>query len=402
MSSDTTITQKPVVAHALRANQRFTTRLGVQFSAAVTYFSVLSLVPILMFAFSITGFVLTVLRPELLTTVQQFITDNLGGSGAGEQIGGLVEELLSNWRGVGIVGLLSSIYTGAGWAGNLKSAIRAQWRPDFNEPEQKRFIVVEVLVNLAIMLGLLVMIVLTFALSSVAMALSQTIIGWLGWQNVPGIGFFIRMVPILGSLAAGWLLFVYLYKVMPQHDVPFGDIARGALIGSVGLALLQYLTSFLMGKFASNPAAAVFGPVIALMLFFNLFAQLSLRVAAWIATSVQPVNAAEVVDIDRPLVEREESDVEAWQFDDDAVRTPGEPENPDSALAAYRRQALQVGPEEWVVPPEPDPDVTVNQVVAARAVKVSSATGYAVGAATGIGIGALIAGLIAKVTGRRQ
>jgi membrane protein len=57
-----------------------------------------------------------------------------------------------------------------------------------------------------------------------------------------------------------------------------------------------------MGKFSGNPAAAVFGPVIVVMLFFNLFARLNLYVAAWIATSVQPAVAEQIQEFDRPLL----------------------------------------------------------------------------------------------------
>ena len=44
-------------------------RLGSQFAAATAYFSVLALVPIMMVAFSITGFVLTVVQPGLVDNV---------------------------------------------------------------------------------------------------------------------------------------------------------------------------------------------------------------------------------------------------------------------------------------------------------------------------------------------
>ena len=54
---------------------------------------------------------------------------------------------------------------------------------------------------------------------------------------------------------------------------------QGALIGSVGLAALQYLTGILIGSFAKNPTAALFGPFIVLMLFFNIFARMTLYVA---------------------------------------------------------------------------------------------------------------------------
>lgn len=49
------IKRHPVVAHALCAVERFNERLGPQFAGSITYFSVLSVVPILMFVFASIG-----------------------------------------------------------------------------------------------------------------------------------------------------------------------------------------------------------------------------------------------------------------------------------------------------------------------------------------------------------
>ena len=48
----------PVIAHLIRAAERFNDRLGNQFGAAITYFSFLSMIPILMVAFAAAGFIL--------------------------------------------------------------------------------------------------------------------------------------------------------------------------------------------------------------------------------------------------------------------------------------------------------------------------------------------------------
>jgi membrane protein len=216
---------------------------------------------------------------------------------------GLIGGLLRNWASVGLVGLLSSMYSSAGWAGNLKSAVRAQTRPLFDMKERKRFILLEVLLNFAILLGLLVILAVTFALAGMATSLTGTIVHWLAVDEVPGINVLLRIVgPILSGIA-GWTMFVYVYKVLPEVKFPFRIIAGGALFGSAGLFVLQYLTGFLMGKFSGNPAATLFGPVIVLMLFFNLFARLNLYVAAWIATSVQPAVADQIQEFDRPLLQ---------------------------------------------------------------------------------------------------
>lgn len=296
--------QIPAVAHVLRMNARYATRLGNQFAGAITYFSLLAMVPILMFAFSACGFTLTVLRPDLLERVQAAIMIQLQGAPEElqAQLTGLIENLLRNWASVGLVGLLSSMYSSAGWAGNLKSAVRAQTRPLFDMKERKRFMLLEILLNFAILLGLLIILAVTFSLAVMATSLTGTIVRWLALDEVPGIKVLLRIVGPILSAIAGWAMFVYLYKVLPEVKFPFRIIARGALIGSAGLFGLQYLTGFLMGKFLGNPAAAVFGPVIALMLFFNLFARLNLYVAAWIATSVQPAVADQVQEFDRPLL----------------------------------------------------------------------------------------------------
>jgi len=295
--------QVPAVAHVLRMNTRYATRLGNQFAGAITYFSLLAMVPILMFAFSACGFTLTVLRPDLLERVQTAIMVQLQGAPEELQakLTGLIGGLLRNWASVGLVGLISSIYSSAGWAGNLKSAVRAQTRPLFDMKERKRFIVLEVLLNFAILLGLLLILAVTFALAVMATSLTSSIVHWLALDEVPGINVLLRLVGPILSAAAGWTMFVYLYEVLPEIKFPFRIIAWGAALGSAGLFALQYLTGFLMGKFSGNPAAAVFGPVIVLMLFFNLFARLNLYVAAWIATSVQPAVADQTQEFDRPL-----------------------------------------------------------------------------------------------------
>ena len=61
------------VTHLLRAIDRFSSRLGNQLAAAITYFSVLAIVPVLMIAFSILGLTIEVLRPDLAETLLEAI-----------------------------------------------------------------------------------------------------------------------------------------------------------------------------------------------------------------------------------------------------------------------------------------------------------------------------------------
>ena len=62
------VQRQPVIAHLIRATERFNDRLGNQFGAAITYFSFLSMIPILMVSFAAGGFVLAS-HPMLLQDI---------------------------------------------------------------------------------------------------------------------------------------------------------------------------------------------------------------------------------------------------------------------------------------------------------------------------------------------
>jgi membrane protein len=359
---------KPWVAHLLRAVERFTNRLGDQFGAAITYFSVLALIPILLFAFAVLGFVLTVLRPEVIDEVVARFAESIGNidPDTQQQLVNLISDALSDWRAVGIVALLAAVYSGAGWMDSLKKGVRAQWRRDFNVAEKQGNIIKWTLVNLITLVGLIVMIAVTSVLASISTALADNVIDFLGLSEIGWLSPVLRIVPIIFSVGAGWLLFMYLFTVLPEQREPWPVVRRGALMGAIGLGVLQYSTGLLFNLFGRSTAASIFGPIIVLMLFFNIFAQLILFIAAWIATANQEAIPAPEEKVRFPLIPAEEQ------------RT-----------------------EEEGVPPGDGPPM-VPQPVAVRSVQVGLGAGYVTGAATGVGLGAALAWLLSKaVRGRR-
>ena len=362
------LVQQRWIAHIMRAVQRYLGRLGSQFAAATTYFWVLALVPILMVAFSITGFVLTVVYPDFLDNVADAVTEALGSTDTAtrDKILSVVNTALQQYWTIGIVGLVTGLYAGAKSMGHLKNAVRTQWRPGFDLRPQKINIIVQWLGNLLLLLGLLLGLAVTFGLSSLSTSLAGTVVRFLGLGDQAWTEPLLRISSVVVSIAAGWLIFMYLYTVLPETREPWSVVRRGALLGSIALVALQYLAAFLIKAFQGNPAAAIFGPVIVLMLFFNIFAQLILFIAAWIATAEHaaiPVATAE---------EEEERELST-------VPTP------------ERQPTEDVKPN--VVP----------EAVAARSVRVGMGAGYVTGAATGVGLGAALAyAFSAVVRGRKK
>lgn len=71
------VTGSAFLSHLLRAGQRYTNRMGNQLAASVAFYTMLAIVPLLMLACAVCGFVITVSRPELLGRVQDFVVNNL-------------------------------------------------------------------------------------------------------------------------------------------------------------------------------------------------------------------------------------------------------------------------------------------------------------------------------------
>jgi membrane protein len=127
--------KRPFVAHLLRAVDRFNLRGGVQLAAAITYFSVLSLVPILMLLFSVLGFTATVFRPELLGMVENWINDNFpANSDLGHGLHDVLINALTQWASFFATSLLIAAWIGSGWIGNTKRAVRLLMREDVDNP----------------------------------------------------------------------------------------------------------------------------------------------------------------------------------------------------------------------------------------------------------------------------
>ncbi len=347
------------IAHIRRAVQRYNGRFGFQFGAGVAYFSVLAVVPVIMVAFSILGFFLVELRPDLIITVSKLIVGQFRNVDP-ETLAGIqnfIVSTLQNYTSIGVVGLVAGLYSGASWMGHLRNSIDAQWRTDFDAERVTQFYPVKVAVNLLRMGGLLVAIAVTFGLATLSTTFAQSVATWLGFGETWMTSALLRVLAPVLSLVAGWLTFCYIYVVVPRQRESGRIIMIASLIGSLGLAVLQYGGSLLISAFAGNRAAAIFGPVIVVMLFFNLFAQLILLLAAWISTWDEPAFR----DLDEGVV----------RF---AIRPAG---------------------------PAPVDRAMVTEDVAVRSVRLGLGAGWLTGAATGLGVGAVLAWIARAVSGRR-
>lgn len=411
---------KPWAAHLLRANTRFGNRLANQFAGAITYFSVLALVPILMFAFSMLGMTMTVFRPDLLGQVTQKITEQVSGTG-GQQIAGLVKEYLSNWRGVGIISLVSLFYAGSGWVGNLRVAVQSQWRPEFEYDAAKKNIVLQTLSNMGVLILILLGVGLSFTMTLSGTTMSDVVAGWLHLGQWPLGHWILRLTTLLLTVLSSWLLFAMLFVILPADHRPTKEKAWGGLMAAVLFTVLQTFAGVLVGLFSHNKAVSLFGPVIVLMLVLNLFARLVLFIACWIATAHQPAIAFHYNECDEPVRDDPlaETAEDHWdRADEDHKEQLAEADQKEYDKTLKEGGLPPVEPVHYVSRPttrpnyrptldleefaNPDPDRVVSEPVAHKAVKAGMKAGWVLGAGAGIGLGSVATRALVWRRNRRE
>jgi membrane protein len=275
----------PAVAHFIRALDRFNDRLGSQFGAAITYFSFLSLIPILMVSFAAVGFVLAS-NQDLLTDIINKIVSSISDPTLATTLKNTVNTAIQQRATVGITGLLLALYSGLNWMGNLREAIRAQSRdvwerkPDDKEKIWKRYIR-----DFLSLTGLMLALVITLSLTSVAGSAQAMIVSALGLDGIDWLRPALTIIATSISVMANYLLFLWIFWILQRHKPRKKALFRGTLLAAIGFEVIKFVMTLTLPKLATSPSGAAFGSVLGLMAFFYFFARLTLFCAAWIATA---------------------------------------------------------------------------------------------------------------------
>jgi membrane protein len=231
-------------------------------ASALTYYSILSIVPIVAMAFGIAkGF-------GFETFLQEKLLENFSGQEKVlEWILTFVDRYLSNISGgliagVGIVLLLWSVMK---LLGNIESSFNDIWQIKKSRVMSRKL---SDYVSLVVITP-----VLLFVSSSATIFLSEEIksssqvfplLGYIG----PILSFFVNLIPYILI----WLVFTLLYIIMPNTKVQFKSALIGGIIAGTIYQLLQWGYFYFQGMLTSY--GAVYGSFAALPLFL-IWLQLS-------------------------------------------------------------------------------------------------------------------------------
>jgi membrane protein len=272
----------PWLDHLLRAAQSYSDHHGDHYAAAITFFSVLSLVPMLMIAFAAAGFVLAG-NPEMLRHLQDQIQTAAPGD-LGATLNQVIEGAIASRQGVGIIGLVGALYSGLGWMSNLRDALTEQWRASSGDqpPEAGSFLRTK-MVDLLALLGLGVALVMSFAVTGAGTAFAGAVLNAAGLGQIPGARLLLTALAVAGSIIGMWLVFLWVIARLPRQPVPLRKAMRAAWFGAIGFEILKQAFAIYLDSVTASPTGKLFGPVIGLMVFAYFVSRFLLFLTAWAA-----------------------------------------------------------------------------------------------------------------------
>jgi membrane protein len=282
----------PWLDHLVRAGQSYTAHHGDHYAAAITFFSVLSLVPLLMIAFAAVGFVLAG-NPELLRHLQDQI-QSAAPAGLGPTLDQVIVGAIKSRGSVGITGLLGALYSGLGWMSNLREALTAQWQSTQGQstqgelpPEPEGFLRRKVF-DLLALLSLGLALVASFALTGIGTAFASVILNALGLGQVYGARLVLVILAVVASVAGMWLVFLWVIARLPRKPMVLRSAMSAALFGAIGFEILKQAFAIYLNTVTNSPTGRLFGPVIGLMVFAYFVSRFLLFLTAWAAVARAP------------------------------------------------------------------------------------------------------------------
>lgn len=218
--------------------------------AAIAYYTIFSLAPVLLIVVAIAGLVFG------QEAAQGALFDQLRGL-MGEQAAGVLQTMLANANShssgiwATIIGLVTLLITASGVFGEMQASLNWIWKA---EPPPGSTITAMVKTR-ALSLGLVAALGFLLIVSLVVSA-GLAALGNLMQRYLPGTEFLLQALNFLVSFLLITVLFAAIYKVLPDKSLHWKDVAVGAAVTSLLFTIGKTLIGLYIG---SSNVASTYG-----------------------------------------------------------------------------------------------------------------------------------------------
>ena len=228
--------------------------------AALSYYTVFSLAPLLLIVISVAGLVFgeEAVRGELFAQLQQTM-----GSDAAKAVQSLLASVSKPAHGIigTVIGVAVLLFGATTVFGELQDALDRIWRAPARHPSGGLWSLLRArLLSFGLILGLAFLLMVSLVLGAVISALGK----WWGpafggWEVTA------QVVNVLVGFVLTTSVFALIYKLMPRVSVRWHDVWLGAVVTSLLFTIGKFLIGLYIGK---SGVASAFGAAGSLVVIF--------------------------------------------------------------------------------------------------------------------------------------
>jgi membrane protein len=241
-------------------------------SAALAYYTIFSLAPLLIIVIAVTGLFWQqqAVHQQVMNQIQSLV----GPDGA-KFVSDLLTSASNPAKGITatVIGIITLILGALGVFNELHNSLNVIW--DVKEEETKGFlnsikrVLFDRLLSFAMVLGigflLLVSLVISTGLSAI-----QTTIG----NVLPLSGLVLQLINLVISIAVVTILFAFIYKFLPDAEIDWRDVWFGAFFTAIFFSLGKLLIGLYLGNSAIASSFGAAGSLVLLLVWIYYSAQI--------------------------------------------------------------------------------------------------------------------------------
>lgn len=229
---------------------------ALRFSAALAYYSIFAMAPLIIIAISVAGLVFG--EEAARGQIYQQLNWLLGAKGATE-IQTLIQASSDTSKSLvaTAIGVLTLLIGASGVFGQLKDALNSIWGVMLKPGGGIKETLKEYLLSFSMVLGVGFLLIISLLLSAVLQAINNFMIGYL---PIPS---FVAPLTALVSFVIIVSLFALIFKVLPDVEIGWEDVWIGATVTGLLFTIGKFLISLYLG---TSSIASSFGAAGALIL----------------------------------------------------------------------------------------------------------------------------------------
>lgn len=256
---------------------------GAMLADSVTYRTLFSVFAGTFLGFAVAGIWLAG-NPDAIEAIVGTVADvipGLVGEGALIDPDDLIQPITLSIAGA--IALVGAVGAAIGAINSLRIALRTL----AGLPDDRSFFLWRLLRDLAVAIAFGLLLAGGAAITVIGTGVLGTALDWLGLSSasvlVEGGS---QALSIVVAFAIDTFVIAGLFRLLSGLRPSARALWSGAVLGGIGLTVLQVLSGLFVGGATSNPLLASFGSLVALLIWLNLSSQVVLLASAYVITGV--------------------------------------------------------------------------------------------------------------------